>query len=184
MIFYESELVTNFLRLSTIYYIVYPPWTADQICAKVLDLVFSESEGRQFIQYQRKRTILTAVIHSLLPLFYVSQFAYWFDTEVGGYINQKTTQQHGIFQDIRDGINVLKLYVWLVVMIASVIIPPLVIATAAYWYWRHPLTIDLQKFANIGQNWQDVAIGINNEFRRYIYNKDICFQTPLGTELI
>lgn len=167
----ESELIFHLLYLLFTYCVVYPPkefiaigLTTDQICTKVFGFM---SEEMQFIQYHQKRTILTAVIHSFLPFLYTTLYTYHFSDNglsdfINGYKNKNVQeqQQYG---------NVLHV-AWQAIVILSLMIPPLVSMCALCWYWpnwkRHPLTVDLQKYVNIGQNWNDVATNINEEFRR------------------
>lgn len=168
----ESELIFHLLYLLFTYCIVYPPkefiaigLTTDQICAKAFGFM---SEDRQFIQYHQKRTILTAVIHSFVPFLYTTLYTYHFsDNGLNDFINgYKNAIAHGQHQYGNVVIHV----VWQAIVILSIVIPPLVAMCAFYWYWqnwqRHPLTVDLQKYVNIGQNWRDVATSINDEFRR------------------
>lgn len=156
----ESELIFHLLYLLFTYCVLYPPkefiaigLTTDQVCLKVFGFM---TEDRQFIQYHQKRTMLTAVIHSFLPFSYTMLFTYHFSDN-----------------GLRDGYiyrNAFLHVVWQAIVILSIVIPPLVAMCAFYWYWpkwqRHPLTVDLQKYVNIGQNWTDVAASINDEFRR------------------
>lgn len=168
MILSEKEFVFHSLGCLSVYYVLYPPkefipigWTTDQICLNILGFM---SEYRQFIQYHQKRTALTALMHSLLLLLYVSQFAYHFDIE-----QNLTAEIDGYKIQIRPHYSIIFQLVLFLLIIASLIIPLVVMTIVLYWYWpmwqHHPLTIELQKYAINGQHWQDVATSINDEFR-------------------
>lgn len=101
------------------------------------------------MQYHINRSCLTLLVHSLIPIVYFIIYYLYFGI---------------VFGD-----SILK-YFWIFLSVLAVILPVGVVALLHYYkrnnWQNHPICQTLQKYSNSGQNWNQVALEINNEFRR------------------
>ncbi|GLH05941.1 Uncharacterized protein GBIM_11482 [Gryllus bimaculatus] len=109
------------------------------------------SEHENFILYHIRRTVVTILIHSLLP------FGYLFGLCFLGFADPWS-----IFSNAG--------YLWTLFVIVSIVIP-VVTLIAMYLWWkenwrRHPIVKTLKLYANGNDSWEVVASDINIEFRR------------------
>lgn len=108
------------------------------------------SEDLQFVHYHLRRTLVTVLTHSLLPLGYFSGFFF--------------------VESFSQLLLLLQKPLWLGFFCFSLILP-LAAVTKVYFWWKnnwssHPLVKLLCTYANNGRQWTDVASEINTEFRR------------------
>lgn len=172
----ESEFVFHLLYFLFTYCVIYPPkefidigLTTDQICAKILRLR-SDDEERQFVQFHQRRTVRNAIIHSFIPFGYISMYTYYYSGGNGGNDEDYTAPAD----------YTLSYFIWKILVILSLALPPVVAAISFYWSWnqwqRHPLSKSLVRYANNNndgneqQGWTTVANSVNDEFRRYFQN--------------
>lgn len=151
----ETEFVFNLVFLLFSFCIIYPPKEFESI-GLTINNIFSSILGSidiEFIQYQLRRTCLTLVIHSFLPLIFLVFYYLKFDNLIE-----------------YDGRNLLKFIVWNSFVIFAVVLPVISIALIYYWckddYFRHPLAADLRKYNR--DNWLPAAVDINAEYRRFV----------------
>ncbi|CAG5122495.1 unnamed protein product [Candidula unifasciata] len=109
------------------------------------------SEDFNFIYYHQRRTTLTLLVHSLIPLAY--------------YIGLE------LFAPELDLFNIDQLnIVWTVYLLISLILPGCVLVLAIYWHSKncdnHPISKQLKLLAGENGTWRTVASSINLEFRR------------------
>lgn len=136
-------LITLFYILFSIC-VVYPPTefvSAGFTIPQLLDNYLG-SENVNFVGYHMKRTTITALIHSTLPLGYV--FTLW----CGGERGQ-----------------------WLLASAFAMAIIPLLMCYKIICWWendksKHPVVKALLPYVTPGIDWRVVAANFNTEFRR------------------
>ncbi|XP_049808777.1 E3 ubiquitin-protein ligase TM129 isoform X1 [Schistocerca nitens] len=162
------------LHLFTLFYIavsicfIYPT-SAFVYAGLTVEELFScwlGSEFENFVLYHIRRSSITILSHSLLPLGYLVGLCLFI-----------TEDLHMLF--FEGG------YLWNIFVIASVLLP---IATACViWTWwkdnwkRHPICQTLRLFATENTAWESVASDINLEFRRL---DKFCVQTSPVTKVV
>ncbi|GAB1598724.1 E3 ubiquitin-protein ligase TM129-like [Argonauta hians] len=154
----ERDELTAYLLYSLLYCffaicVIAPP--AELVSAGLsIQNVFSNFLGSQdlhFIRYHQRRTAITLVIHSLLPLGYY--------VEVNCLIEGRSLFD---FEDTSSG--------WSMYLTLAISFP--IVALTLFYYWslndwdQHPIAKQLQLLTENGSSWRDVASSINMEFRR------------------
>lgn len=138
-------LVTLFYVLFSIC-VVYPPTefvSAGFTIAQLFESLLG-SENMNFIGYHMKRTTLTAIVHSALPLGYVLCLF------LAGDRNP-----------------------WLPAAAAATAIIPLLMAYRLLCWWengqaKHPIVKSLLAYVTPGTDWRLVAANLNIEYRKYV----------------
>lgn len=149
----ETEFVFNLLYILLCFSIIYPPtefvaagFTIEEIFSKILGV-----ESFQFVHYHIRRSCVTLIIHSVLPLIYIAVY----------FTNYKEPSTN----------EVMKTY-WSFLIAASLFLPIFTLFKIYYWqknHWNgHPICKTLKKFSNNNQSWRNVADDINADFRRFV----------------
>lgn len=134
--------------------IVYPPTEFILIGLTVKDIFarFLGSENEVFVQYHIRRSIITLLVHSMLPLGYVTGLIYF------GHMDAAK---------LLTGENFLGL-----LFLVYVIVGPLYLLHEMFeWFlhnWSlHPIARNLAVYCNSSDaSWKSVASDINTEYRR------------------
>ncbi|CAI9717429.1 Hypothetical predicted protein [Octopus vulgaris] len=154
----EENVTTVFLLYTLLYCffaicVIAPP-TELVSAGFSIQNVFSNYLGSQdlhFIIYHQRRTAITLVIHSILPLGYYVGLSCLVDSHL-----------HFDLDDLTSG--------WMIYLILATSFPIATLTLFYYWSlnnWdQHPVAKQLQLLTENGSSWHDIASSINVEFRR------------------
>lgn len=108
------------------------------------------SEDLQFVPYQLRRTCITLIVHSYLPLGY--------------FMGLLLTEgwEHSVI--------LIQSPFWGTLLCLSVLFHMYCVRTVSKWkannWEHHPIVKTLASYAGNGRQWNDVAVEINAQFRR------------------
>lgn len=153
----DTEFVYHLIFLLFSFCVIYPPteFVALGLTINNIFASFLGSEDIEFVQYHLRRTSLTVVAHTLLPIIYIECYYLKFD-----HILEYNTEFY------------LKFLLWNSFVIFSFVLP--IISIGIIWYWLkndwecHPIVQNIKKYCNSGENWDRLAADINAEFRRFV----------------
>lgn len=172
----SSEIAyTLFYTLLTIC-IIYPP--IEFVSAGLtIPIMFSKvlgSEEEQFVRYHIKRSSLTLLVYSLLPLGYILGLLLFVVQENVRILTVSKVLYQAyrtcvLFQESLTELFERSIF-WQIFTTTSIVIPLFALYCIKNWssndWTQHPIVCNLTKFSNNNSNWQTVASDINREYRR------------------
>lgn len=123
-----------------------------RILGFTIENLFSSYLGAEnilFVQYHINRSCLTLLVHSVIPIVYFIIYYLYFGIVLGDSILR---------------------HFWSFISVLALVLPFGVVALLHYYkrnnWQNHPICMTLQRYSNAGQNWSQVALEVNNEYRK------------------
>ncbi|KAL7302326.1 hypothetical protein TKK_0004989 [Trichogramma kaykai] len=151
----SSSIITYSVAYSLISFcIVYPPTECEEAGLTIKTLLSGAlgSESNEFIQYHIRRSCITLLIHSMLPLLYF----------VGLFLIPS--------DDFNEYFSISENFWTLILFTCSLIYTISILVKISNWYnskWKtHPIVKNLLVYCNDSSTFSSIANDINAEYRR------------------
>ncbi|KAK9718447.1 putative transmembrane protein precursor [Popillia japonica] len=166
----STEIFITLLYLLVSVCLIYPP--AEFVSAGItIPNIFSPflgSQYEQFVKYHIKRSCITLLIYSCIPLGYIIWFLLF-------------TNNKDIYVLIFNNSNLI----WKIYLTTAIALPILALYEIYNWYRnnyeQHPIAKNINKYANNNSSWSNVASDINAEYRRI---DKVCIETSSITQIV